>query len=113
MNVVNASQFQTAVMTWQEQRAFVTNAVAALPPASPLARESRGRAQARLGPPLRRVARGRRVGQSQRQRVEDRAGPATLGLREAALQNAAVHGPVLRVDGPLPVTDVVARRRRV
>jgi hypothetical protein len=31
-------EFQTAVLTWKEQRSFVTNAVAALPPQSPLAR---------------------------------------------------------------------------
>jgi hypothetical protein len=31
-------QFQTAVLTWVEQRAFIRNAVAALPSASPLAR---------------------------------------------------------------------------
>ena len=32
------TQFATAVLTWREQRQFTANAIAALPPNSPLAR---------------------------------------------------------------------------
>ena len=78
--------------------------------ASPLARESRGRAEAGLGPPLRRVPRGRRVGQSERQRVgRGRGGPLYTAAASAPLEHAAVDGAVLRVDRPLSITDVVSR----